>query len=153
MAEKPKNRGTGKTERNKVFADVYAGNSAEAAKIAGLSPGYARQLVMDTNATSITPAALAVQERIKERELTEVRPEVATRIERQLLWSKWMKGEETPTTEQLKASELLGKSELDFGDRHVIAVPQSIADISAIMGIGGSEPPALNPVKENTDAV
>lgn len=106
----------GLTQKNKIYADVYCGDSAAAAKIAGISEGYARQLVMSTSAPSVRPAAIAVQERIRERELTEVRPEVANRHERQRFWANMMRDEEIPNADRLRASELLGKSEADFVD-------------------------------------
>lgn len=139
----------GLTERNKAFADAYAGDHKEAAKAVDMSEGYARQLIMSTTAPSVRPAAIAVQERIRERERTEVRPNVLTRIERQELWSKWTKGVETPTPEQLRASELLGKSELDFGERRV-NTELTLADIAARAGVETKELPENTTNEQDT---
>ncbi len=120
------------TAKTKLFADVHNGNTTEAAAIAGISRGHASHLMMDVAKSSIPESSLAVQERIKARNVGN--EAILTRVERQELWSKWTKGTEKPTPEQLKASELLGKSELDFGERHVDETPQTLADIAALMG-------------------
>ena len=132
----------GLTIKQKIFADAHNGNTTEAAAIAGLSESYARHLMMDSTKPHAEPAALAVQERIKARNRDN--PAILSRIERQELWSKWTTGKEKPTPEQLKASELLGKSELDFGERHV-NVDMSLADIAARMGIDEPETPIEQP--------
>ena len=105
----------GLTIKQKIFADAHNGNTTEAAAIAGLSESYARHLMMDSTKPHAEPAALAVQERIKARNRDN--PAILSRIERQELWSRWTTGKEKPTPEQLKASELLAKSELDFAEK------------------------------------
>lgn len=149
----------GLTQKNKIFADAYAGDSNEAAKVADLTEDYGRKLVQSATSPSIIPAALAVQERIKARESTEQRPGVATRQERQEFWTKIQRGEltdivvldgvtldcrESQLVVRMKASELLGKSELDFGERRV-NTDVSLADIAARVGsrrrVEATEPP------------
>jgi hypothetical protein len=69
------------------------------------------------------------------------RPEVATREERQAFWTSVMRGEEgAEMSERLKASELLGKSQLDFKERvevEVTANPRMA--VRAALGLGEPE--------------
>ncbi len=102
------------TAKQKLFADVHEGNTTEAAAIAGISREYGARLMQDVTKRYAEPAAMAVQERIRSRNVDN--PAILTRIDRQELWSKWALGIEKPTAEQLRASELLGKSEADFVD-------------------------------------
>jgi len=106
----------GLTQKNKMFADAYAGDSNEAADIAGIGRDHGRRLVQSVTSASITPSAIAVQERIKTREDTEVRPGVANRQRRQRFWTESMDDGALSMADRLRASELLGKSEADFVD-------------------------------------
>jgi hypothetical protein len=142
------------SDKVQVYIDAYNGDIREAAAIAGLSYGYCKQLMMDITKSNCADTALAVQTAIRARNKEERTKTIATRQERQEFWTKIQRGEEVVIEEsenaetgetstkthkpslsdRLRASELLGKSELDFGERHVDVTPQTIADIAAIMG-------------------
>lgn len=101
------------TPRQKKFADVYAGNATEAARLAGYK-GSDATLAQTGSDLLRNPEIAAV---IKARESKEVRPLVSTRQQRQAFWSEVMNAKETDMAHRLKASELLGKSEADFTDK------------------------------------
>lgn len=124
------------TAKQQLFADVHNGNTTEAAEIAGISRGYASRLMMDVAKSSTEPSALAVQEAIKARNVHN--PKIMSRTERQELWTTWTKGKEKPSPEQLKASELLGKSELDFSEK---GVDNATAIVVQIVAPAAIEPP------------
>jgi len=98
--------------KQKAFAEHYAGNATEAAIKAGYSPKSA----------DVTGARLLgnvrVQTAIKARENTESRLRIASRQQRQEFWTKTMENRRVSMKDRLKASELLGKSEGDFLERH-----------------------------------
>ena len=115
-----------------TFVDVFDGDANKAADIAGISQQYGRRLVMDSVAAGIQPKCLEVQEAIKQRQATEQRGTIADRAERQRFWTDIQRGKltdvvifdgvevdcrESTLAVRMKASELLGKSELDFGER------------------------------------
>jgi hypothetical protein len=104
------------SHKDKVFADVWDGDTVKAAKIAGLDPNYARKLVMNPNSPWIKKCALEVQKRIGERQGREERERIATRQDRQRFWTRTMGNKDVSMSDRLRASELLGKSEADFID-------------------------------------
>lgn len=91
-----------------------AGNASEAARLAGYSVKAAKvqgcRLLTKAN----------VQAAIAERVTTD--PQIATREARQRLWSDIAFGRgvyaDAALKDRLKASELLGKSQADFIERH-----------------------------------
>lgn len=93
---------------------VSAGNATDAAKRAGYSARTAY------SAGSRLLKDVEVQRAIKIR--VDRDPTIATREHRQQFWSDVMNGvgkfKKTPMKERLKASELLGKSQADFIERH-----------------------------------
>lgn len=108
------------------FIDLYEGNATDAARKAGYKNPRASG---HENLTK--PNILAA---IKEREKERMLEGILTREERQIFWSKVVKGEENDQVvigrgddravvdikpkliDRLKASELLGRSEADFTD-------------------------------------
>ena len=128
-----------------TFVDVYDGDANKAADIAGISQQYGRRLVMSTLAAGTTPKSTEVQEAIQDRNdkidvdnghathATVVEGEIDSRHDRQVFWTKTRRNEALPIGDRLRASELLGKSELDFGERH-INTDVSLADIAARVG-------------------
>ena len=92
-----------------------AGNATEAARLAGYS-GNAKVLQVTGSHNLSNPIiAKAIAQR------RQARPEIATREERQAFWSAVLRGEESSAkmADRLKASELLGKTQLDFKEVHV----------------------------------
>ena len=119
-----------------TFVDVFDGDANKAADIAGISQQYGRLLMVSINSPSIRPKAIEVQEAIRQRQSTAdlvIKGEIASREERQQFWTKNMRNESVSLAERRKNSELLGKSELDFGERRV-NVDVSLADIAARVG-------------------
>ena len=65
---------------------------------------------------------------LQEREARENKDTIATRVERQELWTKMMNDPEIRSSDRLKASELLGRSQADFTDRKEIEVDQRFTE-------------------------
>lgn len=104
-----------------------AGNATKAARIAKYSAATARaqgsRLLTKVN----------IQRAIAER--TQNDPAVWTRQERQAFWTAIASGSgafhQASLRDRLKASELLGRSQADFVERHEINAGGSLADLIA----------------------
>lgn len=113
------------SERERRFVEAYmgeaAGNGTAAAKRAGYK-GSPNVLKVQANRL-LTKAN--VQEAIAERAASD--PQIADRTARQRLWSEIAFGRgvygDSALKDRLKASELLGKSQADFIERHEHAGP------------------------------
>jgi len=115
---------SGFTIKQQCFIDCYDGDIQKAAKKAGMSYCYARQLRTKPN----------ILEAIKQRENTEVRPKtIMTRQQRQQFWSEVALDEDVEMKDRLRASELLGKSEADFTENLSHRFPEGCG----VMLIGG----------------
>jgi len=104
-----------------AFVDAYAGNATEAAKAAGY-PGNAKALASQGSrllANAKVKAALALRSAKVEAVRSDVAAagRIATRAERQAFWTATMLDTNEEMNARLKASELLGKSEVDFTDK------------------------------------
>lgn len=96
------------TDKQQAFIDSFDGNLKESAKKAGISYGYARNLMTKSD----------IQAAIKSRQETEIRPaRIADRAARQAFWSDVMNNEDVKMSDRLRASELLAKSEQDFVEK------------------------------------
>ena len=100
------------TQKQRKFVEAYAGNATEAARVAGYT-GTPRSL---ESMASRLLRNVEVAAALKTRGEKSINKLIANREERQSFWTKAMRGD-TVTPEQLKASELLGRSEADFLDR------------------------------------
>lgn len=106
------------SERERRFVEAFmgeaAGNATKAAKLAGYSAKTARQQGNRLLTKAYIRAAVETR--------AEKDPKVATRSERQQFWTKVYLGLDefasVSMSDRLKASELLGKSQADFIDRH-----------------------------------
>jgi hypothetical protein len=101
------------TAKQQAFVEAYCGNATEAARKAGYK---------GTDATlSVTGHQLLrnpkVRAAIEARRAPESAGRIATREERQAFWTRVMRDESVDWQHRLKASELLGKSEVDFAER------------------------------------
>lgn len=116
----------GYTRQQQAFIDTYDGNAKKAAESAGISYSWARQLLAQPN----------IKHAISLREKVETRPKrILTRQQRQEFWSKMVEDKEETSRNRLRASELLAKSEMDFGDgANVNLNVVTIADIFARTG-------------------
>lgn len=102
------------TPRQQRFVDAYAGNGADAARIAGYTGNVQ---VLSTQAARLLKKA-EVQEAISKRQKPKDRAVIANREDRQKFWTRIMRSKSREIGDRLKASELLGKSEADFTDKH-----------------------------------
>ena len=97
------------TEKQLKFIAAFNGNAMEAAEIAGYSNP------MQAGGRLMKHADICRS--IKERQIQEAQPLIASRQDRQKFWTETMYDEDLEFPHRLKASELLGKSEGDFLDR------------------------------------
>lgn len=106
------------SERERRFVDAYmgpaAGNASEACRLAG----YSIKAATVQGARMLAKAS--IQSAIAERVTAD--PQIATRDERQRLWSDIAFGRgvyaDAALKDRIRASELLGKSQADFVERH-----------------------------------
>ena len=107
-------RGTvkGLNQKELDFIRLYEGDPLEAAKLAGYSAPW--------SAVKRLMKKPAIAEAVHDRERKTIEPLVASRIKRQEFWTNTMQDEKTNMANRLKASELLGKSEGDFIERHIV---------------------------------
>lgn len=69
-------------------------------------------------------------------------PTVATREQRQVFWTQFMQDETKPDAVRLRGSELLGKSQGDFVEHHVLDAGESLYEL-----LGGKPLPTPKPMK------
>ena len=113
------------TERQQIFIQEYLTdlNATQAAIRSGYSPKTAYSIGQENlNKPEIKQA---IEERLKERKSALI----ASREQRQQLWTKIMYDTEQSTKDRLKASELLAKSFGDFIDK--IETKTEVMDIRA----------------------
>lgn len=99
------------TPRQKRFVEAYDGNATAAAIAAGYSPKTAR-LQGHKNITKDN-----ILEAIQSRENKRMESTIMTREQRQMFWTMIARDTSQKTTDRLRASELLAKSEGDFIER------------------------------------
>ena len=93
------------TRKQQTFVDHFAGDIKEAAKNAGISYNYGRELMTRSDVVAA----------IRLREEKEVRPDmILNRLERQAFWSTVVRDQYQDMRDRLRASELLARSEADF---------------------------------------
>lgn len=107
----------GLTKMRQAFIDVFNGNITESAIAAGYSPKSAHSI------GSKLLKNVEIQEAIKARQDKRLSLVIASREQRQAFWSEVMNDENLFMKDRLRASELLGRSEGDFLDRHEITGP------------------------------
>lgn len=106
------------TPKQKRFIEAYTGNATKAAIAAGYS---------EKTACSIGERLLRnvdIREAIQLREKERLSEAIANREERQTFWSAIMRDSEEKTSDRLKASELLAKSNGDFLERVELTKPE-----------------------------
>lgn len=92
-----------------MFIALFNGSVKETALACGTSDSYGRTMF----------AIPDVKQAIKIRHNKEYNPKILTRQERQAFWSRIIVDSDAEMRDRLKASELLGKSEMDFMDTPV----------------------------------
>lgn len=101
------------TLKQKKFIAAYDGNATDAARKAG----YAGNDVTLGSVAHENLKKPLVAEALAKRETKAIAKAIASREERQAFWSSAMRGNEEGV-DRLRASEVLGKSEGDFVERH-----------------------------------
>lgn len=99
------------TPKQRRFIEAYTGNATEAA----LQAGYSSKTAYSQGQRLLKN--VEVQEEIRSREEERKNTLIAPREARQAFWTSIMQDPEEKTTDRLRASELLGKSEGDFLER------------------------------------
>ena len=102
------------TAKQQRFIDCFNGNATAAALEAGYSPKNAGKI--GAQLMNNARIAAAIQAREKERSGAAI----ATREERQKLFTEIMRDRDENTKDRLRACELLGKSEGDFIERQEV---------------------------------
>ena len=105
------------------FVALFDGNIKTTAEKAGLSYRYCRGLV----------AKKHIVEAIWARQAKELKPEIATRLQRQKFWTDVMNNDSADMNDRLKASELLGKSEADFTETQIHKFPDGIPPLNIVI--------------------
>lgn len=104
------------TIRQQRFIEAFNGNASAAATAAGYKyPDRLGARLMKMPA--IRAAILARENEIRDAA-------IATRAERQTFWTAVMRDADMKTTDRLRASELLAKSEGDFIERRELTGPE-----------------------------
>jgi hypothetical protein len=133
------------SKKHRLFVEAYDGDVAYAMKLAGFT-GADGYLIKKGEELLRTPLIIeAIKERTKY--MTDLKSTIATREERQKLWTDIMKNQDPHRREEfdangvpipegniplpirLKASELLGKSEADFVDKVDMSTTVSLSEI------------------------
>lgn len=97
------------TPRQKRFVELFDGNATEAARAAG----FKNPNVYSNDLMKKPEIVAAIQAREKERNADDI----MTREQRQIFWTMIARDTSQKTTDRLRASELLAKSEGDFIER------------------------------------
>lgn len=100
-------------ERERRFCEAYSGNGGNG-KAAALDAGYKNPKVQAVRLLKKDRIVIAL-EQIR---TSTTKKAILTREQRQEFWSDVMRDEEADITARLRASELLGKSQADFTERH-----------------------------------
>lgn len=127
------------TSKQAKFAEVYDGNGTESVRRAGYK-GSENTLAQVARQNLRNPQ---IQKAIAERQQAELAGAIATRKERQMFWTLLMRDDLADLSARLKASELLGKSEADFVDRHEVKATVSYEELvlQSLKQPSPSEPP------------
>ena len=100
------------TTRQRRFVEAFDGNATQAAILAG----YSEKTAYSQGQRMLKK--VEIQTAIQARENKRMEATIANRQQRQEFWTSTMWDKEQSTRDRLKASELLGKSEGDFLERH-----------------------------------
>ena len=109
------------TPKQQAFVDAYNGNGTDAARKAGYKGNDATlsQVASENLRKPEVLAAIQARNQIPAsvRAAVAQAGHIATRAERQAFWTQTMLDAGAEMSARLKASELLGRSEVDFTDK------------------------------------
>lgn len=124
--------------RQRRFAELFDGNITAAARGAGYTGS--------DQALCITGKRLLkndnIRKLIKGREQTRTTTMIATREQRQEFWTQMMNDVSRDDKSRLKASELLGRSETDFVEKHEVEIDVAERMMDLFLGAGESSDPS-----------
>lgn len=104
------------TTREAAWVEAYTGNGVEACRIAGYR-GNDNVLAVQASKLLRKPNVAAA---LAKRQAQRSAARIATRVERQEFWTDVLKDSVVDMHNRLKASELLGRSEADFVEKHQV---------------------------------
>ena len=110
------------TTKQQRFIDFYDGNATAAA----LKAGYSQRTAYSIGQENLNKPEIA--DAIGKREVKRNGPIIMSREDRQVFWTKMTKQAERDG-DKLKASELLGRSQADFTDRHEVDVSETVEEM------------------------
>jgi hypothetical protein len=123
----------GLSERERRFVECFMGEAAGNATKAARLAGYAKNTAEKQAGRLL--AKVGIRAAIEARASND--PAVATREERQRFWTAVLRGTgefaRTTMKDRLRASELLGKSQADFLERHQLEAGKTLVDVLAAM--------------------
>ena len=105
----------GLTEKRRRFCEEYSANGGNATQ-AALSAGYSRAKQEGCRLLTFDD----VKQALEKLRSTQTKRKIATREERQSFWTETMQNEALSMRDRLRASDLLGKSQADFIERHEV---------------------------------
>lgn len=126
------------TLKQRRFVEAYNGNGVEAAKKAGYR-GTDNTLAQVARENLRKPHIL---ELIESREKEDSEKRIADKLERQVFWTTTMLDEKQDMNTRLRASELLGKSQCDFVNKHELTPG---GDLAAILKAINDDNPSFIP--------
>lgn len=103
-------------ERERQFVAAYTGPSAGNAAAAAIAAGYSKKAARQIASRLLTKAN--VKAAIEAVRVADEDESILSRLERKRLWASIARDVTQPPLVRLKASELAGKSEGDFIDKH-----------------------------------
>jgi len=119
------------TERERRFVEHYMGEAAGNATKAARLAGYAKNTAEKQSSRLL--GKVGIQHAIAARAQSD--PAVWAREERQQFWTDVARGQgryaKASLKDRLRASELLGKSQADFVERHQVDAGGSLLDLLA----------------------
>lgn len=141
---------TALSKAHRLFVEAYDGDVVYACRIAGIGGASASDAYLKRKGEELLKEPL-ILEAIKDRSkyILSTKHAIATREERQALWTAIMKNQDPHRKEEvdsngvpipegniplpirLKASELLGKSEADFVEKIDMSVQHTLTDLIA----------------------
>jgi phage terminase small subunit len=120
-------------ERERRFVEFFMGEAAGNATKAARLAGYAKNTAEHQAARLLRK--VGIRAAIEARASND--PAVATREERQRFWTAVLRGTgafaRTTMKDRLRASELLGRSQADFVERHQLEAGKTLVDVLASM--------------------
>lgn len=125
---------TALTAKQLRFVEVYDGNATRAARIAGYTGSDDTLAKTGFDLLRHPQVSLAIQA----RRAAEVSGHIATRQERQALWTSVMLSGSQEIGARLKASELLGRSQADFTEKHEVTGRITLEELVAGTFPGGA---------------